>query len=98
MLMANILLSDNEKTIIKNILEDHCKDAQVFAFGSRVNGNAKPYSDLDLVVKSDGVFELEDIANLKEAFADSDLVFKVDICDWHSLDNDFKKALKMSWC
>lgn len=92
--MTDVQLTENEKRIVKNILKTHYKNAEVFAFGSRVNGNAKPYSDLDLVVKSNGVFELADIANLKEAFANSDLVFKVDICDWYSLDNAFKKSIE----
>ncbi|OPH34558.1 nucleotidyltransferase domain-containing protein [Moraxella equi] len=65
--MTDILLSESEKRIVQNILKTHCKNAKVFAFGSRVNGNAKPYSDL---------------------------VFKVDICDWQSLDDDFKRSIE----
>lgn len=96
--MTDILLSESERRIVQSILQTHCKNTKVFAFGSRVKGNAKPYSDLDLVIKADNVLDLSDIACLKDEFCHSDLIFKVDICDWQSLDDDFKKALKMNWC
>ncbi|STZ08111.1 Predicted nucleotidyltransferases [Moraxella caprae] len=92
--MTDILLSESEKRIVQNILKTHCKNAKVFAFGSRVNGNAKPYSDLDLVIKADNALHLSDIACLKDEFCHSDLVFKVDICDWQSLDDDFKRSIE----
>lgn len=90
--MTDILLSESEKRIVQNILKTHCKHAKVFAFGSRVNGNAKPYSDL--VIKADNALHLSDIACLKDEFCHSDLVFKVDICDWQSLDDDFKRSIE----
>lgn len=94
MSMANILLSENEKRIIQNILKTHCQNAKVFAFGSRVNGNAKPYSDLDLIIQSDDELTLSNLAILKDELSNSSLVFKVDICDWASLSDGFKERIK----
>lgn len=91
--MTDIQLSNDELNIVKNILSD-LKNCQVFAFGSRAKNNAKPYSDLDLVIKSDDELDLATMIDLKEQFSNCDLVFKVDICDWHSLDDAFKKSIE----
>lgn len=32
--------------------------------------------------------------DLKEQFSNCDLVFKVDICEWADLDDDFKKSIE----
>lgn len=91
--MTDIQLSNDELNIVKNILSD-LKNCQVFAFGSRVNGNAKPYSDLDLVIKSDDKLDFTTMTDLKERFSNCDLVFRVDICEWEDLDDDFKKSIE----
>lgn len=91
--MTDIQLSNDELNIVKNILSD-LKNCQVFAFGSRAKNNAKPYSDLDLVIKSDDRLDLMQIADLKEQFSNCDLVFRVDICEWADLDDEFKKSIE----
>lgn len=91
--MTDIQLSNDELNIVKNILSD-LKNCQVFAFGSRAKNNAKPYSDLDLVIKSDDKLAFTTITDLKEQFSNSDLVFRVDICEWAGLDNDFKERIR----
>jgi predicted nucleotidyltransferase len=42
-------------------------------FGSRVQGTAKPFSDLDLAVMGDVPLDFRQLADLKDAFAESDL-------------------------
>lgn len=91
--MTDIQLSNDELNIVKNILSD-LKNCQVFAFGSRAKNNAKPYSDLDLVIKSDDKLDFMTMTDLKEQFSNSDLVFRVDICDWAGLDSDFRERIR----
>jgi predicted nucleotidyltransferase len=56
-------------------------DASVHAFGSRATGHGlKPSSDLDLLIDTpSGALPLRVMAELREAFAESDLPFRVDL-------------------
>ncbi|MGF1640346.1 MAG: nucleotidyltransferase domain-containing protein, partial [Rhodospirillales bacterium] len=68
--------------IVRRILRRHVPERDVWAFGSRVTGAAKPHSDLDLAIIGDRPLPLAASAALAEAFSDSDLPWKVDIVDW----------------
>jgi len=68
---------------VKRILAEHVPDCEVRAFGSRVVGKAKVYSDLDLAVICQGDLSAECLRHLKEAFEESDLPFRVDVLDWN---------------
>ena len=92
--MNNLQLNDNDLAIVKNILKQNLPNLTVFAFGSRTKMTAKPYSDLDLVVMTDTLLDLATMASLKDDFAESDLVFKVDISDWASLSDEFKSRIQ----
>ncbi|MCQ9328571.1 nucleotidyltransferase family protein [Pelistega suis] len=87
-------LSEQELFIVKSILQQHIPYATVWAFGSRVNGHHKPYSDLDLAVMTDKPLSLEVHANLKDAFSESDLPWKVDIVDWALTSEQFRKIIQ----
>jgi len=66
-----------------------------FAFGSRVMGNAKRLSDLDIFYKD--AIPLYDLHKLEEEFEESDLPFKVDIVDYNKCDDDFKKIIMSNY-
>lgn len=44
-------LAAEQITLVKEFLAAHVPGSEVIAFGSRVSGGAKPYSDLDLVIR-----------------------------------------------
>lgn len=92
--MTNVQLTAQELSIVKSILTSVIPNHQVFVFGSRAKHTAKSYSDLDLLIKSDDELDLMTIAELKEQFSQSDLSFKVDICEWVNLNNDFWQKIK----
>jgi len=75
------------------ILDRHLLDHTVWAFGSRVTDKARPYSDLDLVVVGKEPLALSLIADLAEAFDESDLPFKVDIVDWARTNESFRQII-----
>ncbi|SMC39556.1 nucleotidyltransferase family protein [Sporomusa malonica] len=79
--------------IVKTILRRHVPDAAVYAFGSRVALTAKPHSDLDLVIVGKEEIPIHCMHLLEEAFADSDLPFRVDVLDWHVIPDDFRKHI-----
>ena len=82
---------------VRRILTEHLFGTTVWAFGSRVTGTAKPYSDLDLVIVTDQMLTLEDMATLKEAFDESDLTVRVDIVDWASTDESFQRIIQQQY-
>ena len=63
-------------------------------FGSRIHGTAKPWSDLDLAIKAKSVLGWKLLAEIKEAFQESDLPFRVDIVDWNDIKESFRKAIE----
>jgi len=67
--------------------------ARVWAFGSRTNGRARRYSDLDLAIDAGRRLTLDEAARLAEDFSDSDLPYKVDIVDWHGIDDRFRQLI-----
>lgn len=80
--------------IIKNILAEHVPDYKVLAFGSRVTWTAKKYSDLDLVIVSAIPLPPLTMALMKEDFSESDLPFKVDVLDWATTSEEFRRVIE----
>jgi predicted nucleotidyltransferase len=79
--------------IISAILAVHAPDVEVRAFGSRVNGTPKDYSDLDLALVGAAKLDTAVMGNLREAFEESDIPFRVDIIDWHSISKEFQTII-----
>ncbi len=76
--------------MVRDILAQHLPGREVWAFGSRVKGTAKPHSDLDLVVMGDVPLGLAVQARLAEAFDESDLPWRVDVVDWATTGEAFR--------
>lgn len=91
--MPALAVEASELEIILDILRRHVPDREIWAFGSRVTGNAKPYSDLDLAVMGDAPLPLATAAALAEAFSDSPLPFKVDLVDWATTSERFRAII-----
>ena len=83
---------------VKAILSEFVPGVTVKAFGSRVAGNAKQYSDLDLVLMVDEPLPPLERAHLEEAFRESDLPFRVDLVEWAALSATFRKLISDSNC
>ncbi|EKD77481.1 MAG: hypothetical protein ACD_42C00321G0005 [uncultured bacterium] len=86
----SVPFSREHADIIKTILVRY--PYSFFAFGSRVKGIHKTFSDLDLCYKEkipDSV-----IATLLDDFEQSDLPFKVDIVAWQRCTPEFQQQIK----
>ena len=93
--MTGIDLDDRHLQTIKKILAQHLPHARVFAFGSRVSGKPRKYSDLDLAVELPNPLDIRTLRKLKDALEDSDLPICVDIVDWHQASDEFRKIVSM---
>ena len=80
--------------IVRAILQRHVPEHEVWAFGSRAKGSAKPYSDLDLAIITEQPLSLDTLAALNEAFSESDLPWKVDIVDWSRTSEAFRRIIE----
>ena len=76
--MKNLILKDEYLKILTDIFSSYCPDAEIWAYGSRVNGDCHDASDLDLVVKSFNNKECN-IAHLKELINNSNIPILTDI-------------------
>ena len=72
-------------------------ECEVRAFGSRTTWTAKDYSDLDLAVVGKGPMDWRTLGRLKEAFEESDLPMRVDVLDWHSISESFRKVIERDY-
>lgn len=79
--------------IVMDILRDHVPRHQVWAFGSRATGKAKRYSDLDLAIITDEPLPPASQAALADAFSESDLPWRVDVVDWSTTSDAFRKII-----
>ena len=80
--------------IVRDILSKHLPDYEIWAFGSRVTGKAKPYSDLDLAVVSNTPLSLNVSASLADDFSESDLPWRVDVVDYATTSMEFRKIIE----
>ena len=90
-----IHVRDWERTEVVKILSTCLQNATVVVFGSRYKGNHKPYSDLDLaIMKADKtILTLKEYGDLKEAFEESDLNFRVDLVDYWRVSQPFRAMI-----
>ena len=83
--------------LVKQILKQYIPQCEVRVFGSRYKLNAKPHSDLDLVLIGDAKLDKIIVSRLKEAFAESDLPFRVDVLDWNAISNEFRQIIEQGY-
>ena len=79
-----------------NIFNNYCPKAEIWAYGSRVNGDCHSGSDLDLVVKSfnDTNKSLSELNNLLNK---SDIPFLIDNQDFEKLPKIFQDEIKKNY-
>ena len=88
-------LSPGDHAIVRDILTRHAPaGTRTWAFGSRVTGRARRFSDLDLALDAGRPLTLDELAELREAFTESDLPMLVDLVDWTTLDPAFRARIE----
>lgn len=87
-------IKPEEETIIKSILEPYKDKYGFYFYGSRVKGNFRPLSDLDILIKGSEEAKWKDVADLKEQFDQSRLPYIVNFADYYSMDEKFYNLIK----
>ena len=82
--------------LVQDLLLTHLPGVAVWAYGSRVKGNARPYSDLDLVAFTQPEHAAQ-LHTLREAFEESDLPFRVDLFAWPETPVSFRPQILKSY-
>ncbi len=91
--MAEIDITSDQLKVVLTILSEYAPGFQAKAFGSRVTGKAGPRSDLDLVLMTSEPLSLLKLAEIREAFSESELPFRVDVVDWAGISESFRKII-----
>ena len=92
--MVNIDLDEKYVDFIRNTIDSVLDKADIYLFGSRTQGTAQKYSDVDIAIDTKYDINIDDILKLKAIFRNSTFPYKVDIVDLHSTDNDFLKIIE----
>ena len=78
---------------VLGMLARYVPDREILVIGSRVSGQAKPFSDLDIVVMGDEPLDLRTLGQLRDVFDESSLPFAVDIVEWASASDAFRRII-----
>ena len=82
------------RSLVEQILLRHApRPCRVFAFGSRVGGRARRFSDLDLALDAGCPLALSETASLAEAFDESALPWRVDLVDLTTCSDRFRREI-----
>ena len=86
------LAGEDRKTVLA-LLERYLPGTEAWAYGSRVKWTSRPQSDLDLVV-----FAMPEqrrrVGDLREAFEESNLPFRVDLFVWDDVPVAFREQIR----
>jgi predicted nucleotidyltransferase len=91
--VASVDLAPEALEIVRAVLARHLAGREVRVMGSRVFGRAKPFSDLDLVVMGEDPLPLATLADLRDDFDDANLPCSVDIIEWASASDSFRRII-----
>ena len=94
-MMVHNDFSPKHRTIVEEILRLHApRPCRIWAFGSRVRGTARRFSDLDLAFDASRPLSFGDTALLADAFDESDLPWRVDVVDLVTCSPTFRREVE----
>ena len=91
--MPTIDLPSTVVDVVLDARNRHLPDREIRVMGSRAEGRGKLFSDLDLVVMGSEPLGLRALGQLRDAFDDSRLPFTVDIIEWASCSDGFRRVI-----
>ena len=89
-------LSARHRAMLEALLQEHLPEVEVWAYGSRVNGQSHDGSDLDLVLRGPGLAKIDitRLVDFEEALRDSTVPFLVEAHDWARLPESFHREIE----
>ena len=86
------ITAEQRKTVL-TLLNRHLPNTTAWVYGSRTKWTASPQSDLDMVVfatpEQSGC-----VSDLRRAFEESDLLFRVDLFVWDTMPEQFREQIQ----
>ena len=91
-----MILRHKDKERLIAIFSTITEPVEIWAYGSRVNGDAHEGSDLDLVIRTPGLEKLpvSVFLNLKEKIQESNIPIGVELFDWARLPISFHQSIE----
>ena len=86
------ITAEQRKTVLA-LLERHLPNTAAWVCGSHAQWTSRPQSDLDMVVFATPEQNVR-VGELREAFEDSNLPFRVDLFVWDAVPEQFRKHIK----
>lgn len=90
--MDKLFIKTKYLKMLLDIFKKYCPDAEIWAYGSRIKGNAHDGSDLDLVVKNFNSNK-SNIYELKNILSESNIPFLIDINEFDRFPKSFQDEI-----
>lgn len=68
-------------------------DAKIILYGSRARGDARENSDIDIAIDAGKKVSRHDINEARSMFEESNIIFKIDIIDYHAVSEILQKQI-----
>ncbi len=95
-IVTDITLPPEQLRLVLDLTGKYLPGVEVWAYGSRVRGDPRRYSDLDLVAFT-APGQSAQAANLREAFEESDLPIRVDLFLWEEIPDSFHRQIEKEY-
>jgi len=97
--IASLQLEARHLAALRALLAEYAPAAEVWAYGSRVSGDAHECSDLDIVLRNPQDLSVGQTGwpDLLEALRDSALPILVDAHDWAHLPESFHRNIEQAY-
>lgn len=92
--IEKLVLANRHLTLLQAILQQNVPACEVWAYGSRVNGDGHSGSDLDLVLHGCTV---DQFFQLQHALQESLLPMLIDLHRWETLPEAFKQNIQQRY-
>ena len=89
----NIDITAKQRKTVLALLARHLPNTTAWVYGSRAKWTSRPQSDLDVVVFATPEQSVR-VGELREAFEDSDLPFRVDLFVWDAVPEKFQERIE----
>ena len=86
-------VTPHQRKTVLALLKRYLPNTTAWVYGSRVKWTSRPQSDLDLVVFTTPDQERR-VSELREAFEESNLPFRVDLFVWDAVPEQFRKQIE----
>lgn len=86
-------LDEKIKQKIIAVISALIPDAKIYLFGSRARGTNAERADIDIALDTGKALPQRDIDEVKSMFRESNIMYKIDIIDFHQINETMRKEI-----